>query len=152
MKNFIPMVGHQTQFIYDAAAKPTWNWCRVMAISELGYSLEIDTEENGKIVQWWDIAERGEHLRFRPVVGFNLDWRHLNTGQHYQMITIANQHTTDPQSELTVVYKNMDTGHIEACPVMSFFENFVTFSAEDSENLINSPSLNSNGMTEAFEQ
>lgn len=149
MTNFTPTAGSKVQFIYDAAAKPTWNWCRVMAVSELGYSLEIDTEENGKYVQWWDIAERGSHLRFRPEVFFNLDWRHLETGQHYQMIAVANQFVTTPQSELTVVYKNMDTGHIEACPAMSFFEKFVTLSSEEVGNVAETPSLNSNGMIEA---
>lgn len=127
MSKELPEVGQRVLMLLENALTPAWKPCRVLAISPLGYAIESEDEEFGATPRWFDMTDKGAHVRFRPIYDFSLDWRHLKSGEHYQMIAIANQTATKEGFEPTVVYKKVSTGEVFSRSAEAFYQKFESF-------------------------
>jgi len=124
MKKYTPEVGQRVLMLLESAITPAWRPCRVLAISSLGYAIETEDEEFGKTPRWFGMADKGAHLRFRPIYEFALDWTHITSREHYQMIAIANQTATKEGYEPTIVFKKMGTEEVFSRPAEDFYQKF----------------------------
>ncbi|WP_105621124.1 DUF1653 domain-containing protein [Cronobacter malonaticus] len=127
MKPYMPEVGQRALMLLGNAIKPAWKPCRILAISTFGYAIETEDEEFGATPRWFDMLGKGAHISFRPFYDFSIDWRHLKSGEHYQMIAIANQTATKEGFEPTVVYKKMSTGEVFSRSAETFYQKFEPF-------------------------
>lgn len=115
--------GLRCQFIHNASDNPQWVNCSVKAISDEGVALGVDVIDQGHQTLWYDRYDAEVHLVFRPVVDFTIHWQH-HTGKRYEMICVANEHTTKEGFERVVVYRDPESGEVFARPVEEYIQKF----------------------------